>query len=116
MPFLVNHNPVNKPLVVGVINFFIKKNGLRRVIYQFQGTVAEARAHFDEVGPRGEFTLVIAGETEERERWDAARVREALDELLAQGVPRPAAARRIATASGWSRAEVYELGLKADQH
>ena len=35
-----------------------------------------------------------------------------LEELLAQGVPRPAAARRVASTSRWSRAEVYALGLR----
>ena len=78
----------------------------------WRGTVAGARAYFDEVGPRGEFTLVIGGALEERERWDEGQVRVALDELLAQGVPRPAAARRIAATSGWRRAEVYALGLR----
>ena len=77
----------------------------------WRGTVAGARAHFDEVEPRGEFTLVIGGAPEERERWDERHVQAALDELLAQGLPRPAAARRVAAASGWSRAEVYRVGL-----
>lgn len=78
----------------------------------WRGTVTEARAHFDEVEPRGEFTLVIGGASvEERERWDEERVRTELDKLLAQGESRPAAARRVATASGWNRSEVYALGL-----
>ncbi|MFQ6100449.1 MAG: 16S rRNA (cytidine(1402)-2'-O)-methyltransferase [Anaerolineae bacterium] len=79
----------------------------------WRGTVAEARAYFDEAEPRGEFTLVIGGASEERERWGEERVRARLDELLAQGMPRPTAARRVAAASGWSRAEVYKLGLEA---
>jgi 16S rRNA (cytidine1402-2'-O)-methyltransferase len=78
----------------------------------WRGTVSEARVHFNEVKPRGEFTLVIGGASEERERWDEERVHAALDALLAQGLSRPAAARRIAAASGWSRAEVYRLGLR----
>jgi 16S rRNA (cytidine1402-2'-O)-methyltransferase len=78
----------------------------------WRGTVAEARSHFDEVEPRGEFTLVIGGASKQRERWDQKRVQAGLDELLAQGVPRPAAARRVAAASGWSRSEVYNLGLE----
>jgi 16S rRNA (cytidine1402-2'-O)-methyltransferase len=78
----------------------------------WRGTVSEARAHFDEVEPRGEFTFVIGGAAEERQRWDEEQVRVTLDELLAQGVRRPDAARRIAAASGWSRAEVYALGLR----
>ena len=78
----------------------------------WRGTISEARAHFDEVEPRGEFTLVIGGAAEERQPWDEEQVQVALDELLAQGVRRPDAARRIAAASGWSRAEVYALGLR----
>jgi 16S rRNA (cytidine1402-2'-O)-methyltransferase len=78
----------------------------------WRGTVSGARAHFDEVEPRGEFTLVVGGAPEERERWNEEQVRAALGELLAQGVRRPDAARRIASLSGWDREEVYKLGLK----
>jgi 16S rRNA (cytidine1402-2'-O)-methyltransferase len=81
----------------------------------WRGTISEARAHFDEVQPRGEFTLVIGGAPEESECWDEDKVRTALEELLAQGVPRPAAARRVAAASGWSRSEVYALSLRDEQ-
>ncbi len=81
----------------------------------WRGIVSEARTHFDEVEPRGEFTLVIGGVPEERERWDEGQVRTALDEMLVQGMPRPAAARRVAAASGWNRAEVYTLGLMDEQ-
>ena len=77
----------------------------------WRGTVRQARDRFDEVEPRGEFTLVIGGAPQEHVLWDEDRVRAALDELLAQGLSRPAAARRIAKASGWIRAEVYALGL-----
>jgi 16S rRNA (cytidine1402-2'-O)-methyltransferase len=80
----------------------------------WRGTVSAARDHFDAVKPRGEFTLAIGGAPQVVERWDEDQVRAALDELLAQGKPRPAAARRIAAASGWSRREVYALGLKDD--
>ncbi|MBU0704562.1 MAG: 16S rRNA (cytidine(1402)-2'-O)-methyltransferase [Chloroflexi bacterium] len=78
----------------------------------WRGTVAGARAHFDQVEPRGEFTLVIGGAPEEQVCWDEGRVRAALDELLGQGVRRSAAARRVAAASGWGRQEVYRLGLE----
>ena len=78
----------------------------------WRGTIAGARTHFDETEPRGEFTLVIGGAPEEDERWDEEQVRAALDELLAAGTSRPAAAQQIASASGWSRSEVYKLNLK----
>ncbi len=77
-------------------------------------TVSQAQAHFRETKPRGEFTLVLAGAGKEREPWDRARVRSALARLLADGTPRPAAARRIADESAWSRSDVYDLSLEVD--
>ena len=81
----------------------------------WRGTISAARDHFAEVEPRGEFTLVIGGASQEHVRWEKARVRDALEELLAEGLARPAAARRVAAASGWSRGEVYGLGLEPDE-
>jgi 16S rRNA (cytidine1402-2'-O)-methyltransferase len=78
----------------------------------WRGTIAEARTHFDQVEPRGEFTLVIGGVPEADERWNESRVRAALDDLLAEGVSRSTAARRVAAASGWSRSTVYKFGLE----
>ena len=80
----------------------------------WRGSVAGARAYFHEVDPRGEFTLVIGGAPEECERWSEEQVREVLDDWLAQGSTRPAAARRVAAVSGWSRADVYGLGLRTE--
>ena len=77
----------------------------------WRGSVAEARAYFDEVDPRGEFTLVIGGASEEDQRWDENRVRIKLNELLKQGLRRPDAARQVAALSGWDRSDVYKLGL-----
>ncbi|MGD2146443.1 MAG: 16S rRNA (cytidine(1402)-2'-O)-methyltransferase [Anaerolineae bacterium] len=77
----------------------------------WRGTVAEARAGYVERGPRGEFTLVIGGATEVQQRWAPEQVRAALDDLLAEGVRRPEAARRVAELSGWDRGDVYRLTL-----
>ena len=77
----------------------------------WRGTVSEARAYFEEHEPRGEFTVVIGGATAEEQRWHEEQVREALDDLLAQGVRRPDAAKRVAELSGWDRSAVYQLGL-----
>jgi 16S rRNA (cytidine1402-2'-O)-methyltransferase len=81
----------------------------------WRGTTSAARDHFAEVEPRGEFTLVIGGAAQEHVRWEKAQVRDALEELLAEGLARPAAARRVAAASGWNRGEVYGLGLEPDE-
>jgi len=74
-----------------------------------RGRVSELIGHFSATPPRGEFTLVIEGTTHERERWPESQVREALARLLREGARRKDAARRVATWSGWSTREVYDL-------
>jgi 16S rRNA (cytidine1402-2'-O)-methyltransferase len=72
------------------------------------GTLGEVRAHFTEIKPRGEFTLVIGGATG-GVTWDEEQVREALSARLSQGLSPTEAARDVATESGWPRREVYRL-------
>jgi len=90
-------------------------------------TLREARIHFQETDPRGEFTLVIggapAGAVSARAgarstadaaagRWPEEVVRAALAEELAEGLSRSEAARKVAAASGWERRQVYRLAVE----
>ncbi len=83
----------------------------------FRGSVDAAREHFAKTAPRGEFTLVIEGKTEdgrrktEQSEWDEARVREAVRDLIAEGMPRTDAVKRVARESGRDRREVYQLAI-----
>ncbi len=81
----------------------------------WRGSISGARTYFDEVKPRGEFTLVIGGASEEEVRWDTEQVEQALGDMLAQGMKRSDAARQVAALSGWNRSEVYTLGLSLDR-
>lgn len=88
----------------------------------FRGSVTQARAHFAENAPRGEFTLVIAGTTAdeqppvaEAEQWDDARVIATVNELIASGVARTEAVKRIAREANRDRREVYQLTLGNDE-
>lgn len=77
----------------------------------FRGTASAAIAHYTAQPPRGEVVLVIGGALADDDTpWDEARVRAALDDLLAQGEPLSSAARIIAGQSGWNRRAVYALG------
>lgn len=81
-----------------------------------RGRVSEMEAHFRETPPRGEFTLVIEGWGEVREReWGDDRMREALAQLLAEGIERKRAVRLLAKLSGHPRREIYEASLPLDQ-
>lgn len=93
----------------------------------FRGDVNAARAYFAAHAPRGEFTLVIAGAvvapTAERqpssdtpdETWSDARVSARVRELMAQGIARTEAVKRVARASGRARRAVYQVAIDHSQ-
>ena len=78
----------------------------------FRGSVIEARQHFIQQPPRGEFTLVIAGRLAQKSRWTEEQLRAELEAGLQQGEAASQLAARLASASGWSRKEIYQQVLK----
>jgi 16S rRNA (cytidine1402-2'-O)-methyltransferase len=81
----------------------------------WRGSISQALAHFEENPPRGEFTLVIEGAKEERVAWDEGQVREALAELLAEGVERKEAVKAVSELADWPKREVYKLALQCPE-
>jgi 16S rRNA (cytidine1402-2'-O)-methyltransferase len=77
----------------------------------WRGTVGEALAHFEASPPDDARALVVGGASEEAARWPEERVRAEMARLLADGLRRKTAARRVARASGWRTREVYDLTL-----
>jgi len=78
----------------------------------WRGSIAGALAHFQAESPRGEFTLVIGGAAVEEEIWGRQEMVEALDRLRRQAAADKDALRDLATLSGWSRRQVYQLLLE----
>jgi 16S rRNA (cytidine1402-2'-O)-methyltransferase len=74
-----------------------------------RGPISRVRAHFEQHEPRGEFVLVIAGKTENRERWAEERIIQAIRAGLTTGESSSRLAARLAGESGWTRREVYRL-------
>ena len=79
----------------------------------FRGTVSQAIEHFQE--PRGEFTLVIQGGTEEPvDEGDAEETaRGMLAELRSQGAHAKDAVSQVVEATGLPRRRVYRMWLDA---
>jgi 16S rRNA (cytidine1402-2'-O)-methyltransferase len=77
----------------------------------FRGSLSEARQHFTENPPRGEFTLVLRGNTTQVERWTEERLNTELQEQLAMGIPASQLAAQLAGPSGWSRRQIYQFLL-----
>jgi 16S rRNA (cytidine1402-2'-O)-methyltransferase len=76
----------------------------------WRGSVAEARAYFTINEPRGEFTLVIAGQkTAEMTVWAQEKVMLAIKSGLKSGESPSVLAKRVAEESGWPRRDIYKL-------
>jgi 16S rRNA (cytidine1402-2'-O)-methyltransferase len=78
----------------------------------FRGSLSEACEHFTKHTPRGEFTLVLAGNSTQTERWTEERLNAELQVQLTKGEPTSQLAARFARPSGWSRREIYQHLLK----
>jgi len=76
-----------------------------------RGTVAEMQAHFREITPRGEFTLVIEGDREasRQETITCSQIQDRLRALLTAGLSRAAAVRQVADETGYPKREVYKI-------
>jgi 16S rRNA (cytidine1402-2'-O)-methyltransferase len=78
----------------------------------FRGSLSQARQHFNENLPRGEFTLVLSGNSAQATRWMEEQLNAALQAGLADGEPASQLAARLADPSGWSRREIYKHLLR----
>ncbi len=78
----------------------------------FRGSLGQAKEHFTNHPPRGEFTLVLAGNTVPAERWTEEQLTSELRAQLTRGEPASQLASRLVDPSGWSRKEIYQHLLK----
>jgi|YNPNPStandDraft_1061719.scaffolds.fasta_scaffold23403_1 16S rRNA (cytidine1402-2'-O)-methyltransferase len=97
----------------------------------FRGTVDQAREHFRAHAPRGEFTLVIAGKSDEgtkderrrtkdadeksEDEWNDARVVAAVRALMDAGVARTEAVKQVARQARRARRQVYRLVVEISE-
>ncbi len=86
----------------------------RELTKQFEefvrGPLSDIQAHFQAHEPRGEFTLVVGGQTTPAPTaWDESAVHQALQEALARGLSPKDAAKAVSEASGWNKRAVYAL-------
>ena len=66
-----------------------------------------AIAHFSEHEPRGELTLVIAGQKKEHSKWSETELESEIKQLLEAGGRPSKLAAELAERSGWPRRDIY---------
>jgi 16S rRNA (cytidine1402-2'-O)-methyltransferase len=79
-----------------------------------RGMVSDMLEHYRATAPRGEFTLVIAGNSDQAAQPAASPddVRRRLADLFAQGVSASEAARIVAAETGLPRRDVYHMSVR----
>ncbi len=78
----------------------------------YRGSLSRAREHFTQNPPRGEFTLVVAGNTAAAERWTEDQLNAELQAHLVKSKTSSEMAAILSDPSGWSRREIYQHLLK----
>jgi 16S rRNA (cytidine1402-2'-O)-methyltransferase len=78
----------------------------------FRGSLSKAYQHFTENPPRGEFTLILAGAPEQKERWSEEQLMAELQAQAAKGEPASHISASLVGSSGWSRREIYQRLLE----
>ncbi|HEY9739158.1 MAG TPA: 16S rRNA (cytidine(1402)-2'-O)-methyltransferase [Coleofasciculaceae cyanobacterium] len=77
----------------------------------WRGTIEEAIAHYTQVEPKGEFTLVVAGAELETPVLSEDALKSELLQIMAQGVSRSQASRQLAQMTKLPRRQLYQLAL-----
>ena len=78
-----------------------------------RGTIAEAIAFYQNHQPKGEYTIILAGNSEtEFLDLSEAEIKAEMTKLLAQGMSKSEASKYLAQQTSWSRREIYQLTLE----
>lgn len=83
---------------------------------KIRGTLEELAAHFEEIPPRGEFVIVVAGAdiAEEEVPWDGLSILEHLRLMMDAGFSKKEAIKKIARERGIPKRRVYQEAIKID--
>ena len=74
----------------------------------YRGTVQQTIQHFNDHPARGEYTLVVSGQTQGPQKWTEEELMEVLRDEISGGAPLSQVAREVAQQSGWPRRQVYQ--------
>ena len=80
-----------------------------------RGTLSSLQEHFQNNQPRGEFTLIIEGNTKDEEDFEQLTgeisLQDAVEQLIKQGVDKKTAMKEVAVKYKVSKRDVYQALL-----
>jgi 16S rRNA (cytidine1402-2'-O)-methyltransferase len=74
----------------------------------WRGNVKDAIIFFESQPPRGEFTLIVNGNSGTTPRWTESRLSAAINSAMEAGKKSKEIAAELARISGWSKKEIYQ--------
>ncbi|GAB4285682.1 MAG: 16S rRNA (cytidine(1402)-2'-O)-methyltransferase [Oscillatoriaceae cyanobacterium] len=78
----------------------------------WRGSIGQAISHYQlDIKPQGEFTLIVAGNTQTHEPLSEEALKSELENLLKQGMSRSQATQHLAQAAALPRRQIYQLAL-----
>ncbi|HBK62839.1 MAG TPA: rRNA (cytidine-2'-O-)-methyltransferase, partial [Cyanobacteria bacterium UBA11166] len=77
----------------------------------WRGNLKDAIAYYQTKEPKGEFTLVVAGEVSDAPILSEDTLKEELMAIMLQGISRSQASRQLAQMTKISRRKLYQLAL-----
>ncbi len=80
----------------------------------WRGSLSEAIAHYSQTPPKGEFTVILQGNTDQPIPPSETVLKTELKALLAQGFTRSQASRTLAKQTQLPRQQIYQLSLTLD--
>lgn len=75
----------------------------------FRGKISEAKIHFQGHPARGEYTLIIGGQSKSAEKWQEEELHAAIRVMLDSDISPSQAAQQLAEQSGWPRRKIYKI-------
>lgn len=80
----------------------------------FRGHISDALAHFAAHPPRGEITLVLAGNPPDEKTWPEEQLLAVIKERKSQNIPPAQIASQLSAESNWPRRDIYKLLIEMD--
>lgn len=80
-----------------------------------RGPISQVKAHFIKNEPRGEFVLIVGGQSaaSEAAAWPEAELLAAIQKATLAGLPAREIAAELSKKSGWARRTIYKMVLEA---
>jgi 16S rRNA (cytidine1402-2'-O)-methyltransferase len=96
--------------ILGDRNVCVAREMTKMFEEYWRGHVSGAVEHFKSQPPRGEFTLVVQGKTQDgNEKWTEEQLQRAIDNELKNEKSAKEISADLAKQSGWNKKEVYRL-------